>query len=193
MKKRYHHGDLREALLDAVLAEVAANGVDTVKVSALARRCGVSSGAPFKHFANREALLVAAAERSADQQHEAMERAAAGVGDPLESQRARGVAYVRWAVENPGGFRLLSRGEVIAASERLQGMSVAFREQLDATLGAERPGEHTPALTARTAGALAGTALVYGLAKMLVDGTLGDRSPEEAEQIANEVTAMLGG
>lgn len=193
MKTRYHHGDLREALLDAVLAEVQAGGVDGVKVSALARRCGVSSAAPFKHFGSRLDILVAAAERAADQQLEAMGRAAAAVSDPGETQRAAGVAYVRWAVENPGAFRLLASGVVFRASERLQAQSAAFREQLDATLGEARPGEVTPALTERTAGALAGTALVYGLAKLLVDGQLGERTPEEAAQIAHEVTALLGG
>lgn len=191
-RRTYHHGDLREALLDAVLTVVAEEGVHAVKVSALARRCGVSSGAPFRHFTNREALLVAAAERAVDGQLAAMDAAAEQVTDPLEAERARGVAYIRWAVEHPGAFRLLQDPALIRASERLTRQAEAFQSQLDGVLGARQVGEVAPEMARRTAGALAGMALLGGLAKMLVDGALGERTPEEAERLAWEVTGVLG-
>jgi len=191
-KHRYHHGDLREALLEAVFDVVATEGVAAVKVSALARACGVSSGAPFRHFASREALLVAAAERAADQQLAAMHSAAEGLSDPMAAQRAQGVAYVRWAVENPGAFRLLDRADIVDASDRIRSQGLAFRSQLDATVGAHDAAPVTPALARRTAAALAAQALIYGLAKMIVDGVLGEVDPDDAERLAMEVTAVLG-
>jgi len=191
-KRGYHHGDLREALLDAVFDVVAEGGVSGVKVSALARACGVSAAAPFRHFPTREALLVAAAERAADEQVAVMERAASGAGSPAEAERARGVGYVRWAVENPGAFKLLDQPEIIDASERLRGLSDAYRQQLDAVVGHGDASTATPALARRTAAALAAQALVYGLAKMIVQGTLGDIGPDDAERLAQEVTGVLG-
>ena len=188
----YHHGDLREALLDAAVRTVEDLGIDAVKVSALARECGVSSAAPFRHFASREALLVAAAERAAAGQAQVLQRAAEAQTDPIRVQQAMGVAYVRWAVENPGEFTLLSNGAILEASAHLQRESEEFVAQLDAILGDARHSEVAPELVGRTAAGLGAQAMVYGLAKMLVDGVLGPRTPDEAERLAWEVTSLLG-
>jgi AcrR family transcriptional regulator len=55
----YHHGDLRDALVEAALQDVERGGPEAVSISALAKRLGVSQPAPYRHFADREALLVA--------------------------------------------------------------------------------------------------------------------------------------
>jgi AcrR family transcriptional regulator len=188
----YHHGDLRQALVDAAAAVVAKDGVDALKVSALAERLGVTDGAPFRHFESRLALLVAVAEEGAGRMVERMDAAAAGIEDPLEVQRARGVAYVRFAVEEPGHFRVLTRAEVIAASPRLQEMSAAFETTLDAVLGRRHKGASSPELVFRSAGMLAAQALTYGLARMITDGLLGEITASQAERLAYEITGVLG-
>src|SRR3984893_1463665 len=55
----YHHGDLRDALVQAALHEVELGGPEAVNISALAKKLGVSQPAPYRHFADREALLEA--------------------------------------------------------------------------------------------------------------------------------------
>jgi AcrR family transcriptional regulator len=55
----YHHGDLRDALVQAALQQVELGGPETVSISALAKKLGVSQPAPYRHFADREALLTA--------------------------------------------------------------------------------------------------------------------------------------
>src|ERR1700737_2625029 len=55
----YHHGDLRDALVQAALHEVELGGPEAVNISALAKKLGVSQPAPYRHFADREALLTA--------------------------------------------------------------------------------------------------------------------------------------
>jgi AcrR family transcriptional regulator len=55
----YHHGDLRDALVQAALQDVEGGGPEAVNISALAKKLGVSQPAPYRHFADREALLVA--------------------------------------------------------------------------------------------------------------------------------------
>src|SRR5712671_2011443 len=55
----YHHGDLRDALVQAALGQVELGGPEAISISALAKILGVSQPAPYKHFADREALLVA--------------------------------------------------------------------------------------------------------------------------------------
>src|SRR6476661_5074234 len=55
----YHHGDLREALVQAALQEAEQGGPEAINISALAKKLGVSQPAPYRHFADREALLAA--------------------------------------------------------------------------------------------------------------------------------------
>jgi AcrR family transcriptional regulator len=55
----YHHGDLRDALVQAALQDVERGGPEAVNISALAKTLGVSQPAPYRHFADREALLAA--------------------------------------------------------------------------------------------------------------------------------------
>ena len=57
--KTYHHGDLREALIQAALREVELGGPEAISIKALAKQLGVSQPAPYRHFADREALLQA--------------------------------------------------------------------------------------------------------------------------------------
>jgi AcrR family transcriptional regulator len=57
--KTYHHGDLRDSLVQAALAEAERGGPEAISIKALAKKLGVSQPAPYRHFADREALLEA--------------------------------------------------------------------------------------------------------------------------------------
>ena len=187
----YHHGDLRRALVEAAALAIAADGVDALKVSDLAARLGVTVGAPFRHFESRLALLVAVAEEGARRLIERMDAAAAKETEPLEQQRARGIAYVRFAVEECGYFRAITRAEVYAASTFLQEVSAASDQMLDSVLGRVK-GTGSSRIVRRSAGLLAAQALTYGLARMITDGLLGRIDAEQAERLAYEVTGVLG-
>ena len=188
MSKKYHHGDLRAALIQATIETVAEKGIHAVKVSALARELGVSSAAPFRHFSSRIDLLVAAAEFAAGEWMQAVEEATAHAQSPLHAQRLVGVTYVRFAVANPGHFRLLTSGEIVAASELLTQLNAADAEVMDAVLGEHR---NEPAAR-RTAGTLAAEAITLGLSQMIVDGLLGEVSVEQAAELADQVMGVLG-
>jgi AcrR family transcriptional regulator len=189
---RYHHGDLRRALLDAARAVVAKDGVDAVRLNALAKRLRVSVAAPFRHFASKDALLVALAEEGATRMVDAMNAAAAAASDPLEAERARGVAYVRFVVSEPGYFRVLARKEILAQSPLLAQMESSQHALMEAVLGRHHAGDNSPALVQRSAGLLAAQALTYGLARMIDDGILGDVDVDAAAALAVEVTDVLG-
>lgn len=191
-KGDYHHGDLRSALLLAARRVVAREGVDGVRINALARSLRVSVAAPFRHFASRDALLVALAEEGAEKMVEAMATAAARASDPLDAERAKGIAYVRFVVSEPGYFRVLCRPEILAQSRLLAHLSSSSQSLMNAVLGRDHPGEHSPAVVLRSAGTLAAQALTYGLARMIADGLLGDVNVDDAEALAVEVTGVLG-
>src|ERR671929_1278117 len=100
----YHHGALKTALLDAGEALLDEGGAGAVSLREAARRAGVSATAPYRHFADKEALLAALATRGFEQFGAAFEDAARDESDPLA---AMGLAYVRFALARPGRFRLM--------------------------------------------------------------------------------------
>ncbi|MEM6929799.1 MAG: TetR/AcrR family transcriptional regulator [Myxococcota bacterium] len=190
--RSYHHGDLRRALVEAGAQLAAEGGVGAVKTSTLAKQLGVSSGAPFRHFPTREALLVTIAEEGARQQLSAMHEAAEGLDHPGEAQQAMGIAYVRWAVERPGYFRVLSRAESIAGSDLLRAQSQLHLDRMDADFASKQADPNVRLLTGHSAAVLAARAMVFGLARMCVDGLLGDVDADTAARLAQEITDVLG-
>lgn len=106
--RRYHHGDLRAALLDAAEAELAARGVEGFSLRSVAKRAGVSHAAPAHHFGDVNGLLTALAaegfRRFLATQHARESQAAS---DPRSQVLASGFGYVEFAMRWPAMFRLL--------------------------------------------------------------------------------------
>lgn len=110
---RYHHGDLRNALVEAATALAREGGPDAVVLREVARRVGVSAAAAYHHFASHEAIVQAVKHRSMTILTGQMRSALAAVpggSDPAASARARlrmlGSAYLRFAADEPGLFRI---------------------------------------------------------------------------------------
>src|ERR1700751_3162917 len=169
--KPYHHGDLRRVLIDAALAlaEEAAEG----SVREAARRAGVSPGAPFRHFESRDALMLAVAEEAQRRFRAEIETALAQapVDDPLKRFRYFGLAYLRWAMRNPAHFEIISTGryfDLNKASElaRDNAELIALMAQM---LSEAASRGQLRALDLKEA-QIAGRALVYGFARMNIDG-----------------------
>jgi AcrR family transcriptional regulator len=172
-RSRYHHGNLREALIDATVRLIEEGGVETVSVREAAKRVGVSSGAPFRHFPTKTALLTAVAEQATrlllDEMTEALSRHT-GAG-PIERFRALGGAYMRWVMNHPTQFEVVSNRRVIdfAGSASLQPDNDKIRALMDDVLNEAREGGllRSGDLAAI---ALAARATAYGVARMYVDG-----------------------
>lgn len=106
-KKRdtYHHGDLRRALLDAARAEIAANGAASLSLASLARRAGVAQSAPYRHFADRDELLVAVAVEGFVEFTQALIAADGGVEKGALDRMS--AAYLRFGEQNVELYRLM--------------------------------------------------------------------------------------
>src|SRR3954465_8671585 len=171
--KPYHHGDLRRVLIDAALQMVSAGGAEAVSVRGAARRAGVSPGAPFRHFPSRDALMQAVAEEAQRRFRAEIEAGLAGApaGDPLGRFRCLGLAYLRWAMRNPTHFEIISSRRFFRHDESA-GVSHDNAELIDLT---ERTLAAAFAQGQLRSGELkriqiAGRALVYGFARMNIDG-----------------------
>ncbi len=108
--KPYHHGDLREEVLRLALAALETSAPEELTLRGLAREAGVSPMALYRHFADREALLVALASAGFEDLGGRM-HAVDRVKDSKAALIALGVVYVGFAVERPGLFRLMYGGQ----------------------------------------------------------------------------------
>jgi len=194
--KPYHHGDLRRVLIDAALQLVGEGGAEAVSVREAARRAGVSPGAPFRHFPSRDALMQAVAGEAQRRFRAEIEAALAEApaGDPLGRFRCLGLAYLRWAMRNPTHFEIISsrrffdhdraaaitrdNAELIELTERTLAEAFAAGQLRSADLKRVQ---------------IAGRALVYGFARMNIDGHFprwGVAGPE-AEQTAEAILDLF--
>lgn len=172
-KRGYHHGDLKEALCRAALEIVAEDGPRGVKLAEVCRRAGVSVAAPYRHFADKDALLAMVAERGFAEFAASLERACAKhqVGT-LARLEALGRAYVKFAREQPDMFRVMfgagfsktDHGDARTVADRALGVFVqtVVECQTAKTLPRGAPEKVGVALWAQ----------VHGLAALLLDADL---------------------
>lgn len=192
---KYHHGNLRQALLNAAEKLVEQTGPEDLSLRRLAREAGVSPAAPYHHFESRQALLAALSARGFQQLGAAMRRATGRQGDggALERLQAAGIAYVRFAVSKPALFRLMFSGFLTNRSEygELQRSADETFDVLSELVGetrGTRPSTDTASPVALTA-----WSTVHGLATLLIDGRLDvPISDRKASALAKEVTRTLG-
>jgi len=112
-KPAYHHGDLKSALMTAALAAVEQGGPDAVSLRDLAQSLGVSRAAPYRHFADRDALLAAVAAKGFEELTLVYEAALAGGGDGRERLRRGLVDYLEFARQRPGLHALMFESDFL--------------------------------------------------------------------------------
>ena len=104
----YHHGDLRAQLLEATRQLVEEKGPDQFSVSEACRRAGVSTAAPYKHFKDKDEMLHHIAHAGMERQRQQMlDELALYDAGTLDRIVAMGRVYVRFALAEPGVFRLM--------------------------------------------------------------------------------------
>lgn len=171
----YHHGNLRQAFLDATLDLAAETGLDQVSLREVARRVGVSSGAPFRHFKDRRALMTAIAEEATRQLRIRVERdQQSAQGDALDRLKVLGRSFLEWALHHPTQFRLVSSRHLFdfdASPSLAQHFGAVRSMTLSLVTQAQQAGQLPVSVPCEQLG-MALRASAYGLARMAVDGQL---------------------
>lgn len=200
----YHHGNLREALLQAGMELVRERGVDGFTLREVARRANVSHAAPYHHFRNKAHLIEALAIDGFAEFTRVLRRAwERPANHALDRLRAVGIAYVRFALEHKARFRLMNRPELRVADPQSGGedggrgsVQEAAAASYAVLLDGIRACQEQGLVPAGDPGplALASWSSVHGLAVLIMDGLLrpGDVSPDEGEKLAEAVTGVLG-
>ena len=149
------------------------DGISAVTVREVARRCGVSHGAPRRHFPTLALLLAAIAEMCFDELHHHLTNAKGGL-----KETAR--AYVAYAVEHPHAFDLITRHDVLAGSGReLRATSLPLLQQWQTRFAEQHP-------AAPNAAATAAWAAIHGVASLASRGAL-DLVGADSEELLDQL------
>lgn len=189
-RKAYHHGELRESLLEAAEAQLEKEGPAGLSLRKLGRELGVSPGAPYRHFEDKDGLLAALATRGFKRLRQMMLDAQEGAVDAEDRLRRGGIGYLRFASSNRELFRLMF-GWMPARDvpELYESGDQAFAVLVDILTACARDGllRQSPL----EAGLLAWSA-VHGAAFLLIDEGLKvcDVKPD-AEEVANRLHASM--
>jgi AcrR family transcriptional regulator len=170
-RNRYHHGDLRRALLDEALRTIQQDGVDALTLRTIGLALGVSRTALYRHFADKRALLSAVATEGFRLLRERLLDAWGSGG--VREFNAMGVAYVRFAMANPSHYRVMFGGFVDNAprdEELMREATAAFQALVDALVALQKDGsvrKDDPLQLARFI-----WAAVHGISMLIIDGQL---------------------
>src|SRR5271163_1887808 len=168
-KTDYHHGRLRQALIETAVKTIAQHGVDALSLRELAARAGVSPGAPYHHFPNRSDLLASIAQEG------------------FTRLEALGLAYVTFAVSSLGYFRVMFHGDSTSSGPTDAGLR-AFHILGDAVVACQQEGV-APKGDATGLVFVAWSA-VHGFATLWVDRALPFEGLEP-ERLAPEIGRLI--
>lgn len=181
----YHHGNLRESLVQATADLIAEFGPKGFTLAEAARRVGVSAAAPYRHFRGRDDLLEEVARQGFDDFADRLEAAFdEGRPTPLSAFLRTGQAYLDFAREFPGhyismfesGLNIAGNSELIRASDRAKGVIVAASRALSAHL----PENQRPPAT-MVANHI--WAMSHGVVELFGRGKPGARAPFSASEM----------
>jgi AcrR family transcriptional regulator len=191
VRRSYHHGDLKNALIETALEQIAHDGVQALSLREVARRAGVSHTASYRHFPSKESLVAAIAEQGFRRLSASMREAILPhTDDPLAALQASGVAYVEFGVSCPDHLNVMFSGEI--AHERYPGLAGASKEAHALLTSIVQQGLQTGHLRGsdeRTV-ALAAWSIVHGLAQLIAGGQL-DVQRTAIREVALAVTRLL--
>jgi AcrR family transcriptional regulator len=161
--ERYHHGDLRAALVEEGLKRLKDGPADELSLREMARNVGVSATAVYRHFPDKAALLDALSAEGDAQMAVAFEKAMAKEKPGLAAFNAMGRAYVHFALKNPSLFRLMMTADSKSSLPDSRGRSMLVKAIEEMSGG--RAGQAV--LDVRM---MRAWAIVHGLAMLMLDG-----------------------
>ena len=199
LKQGYHHGDLRNAVVNEALRLLEQEGHSEFSLRDLARRVGVSAAALYAHFADKSALRAAIATAGFIQLRQAVEAAIGEDNDLMGQFLHMGSAYVRFGIGRPALYKLMFASEDLPAKRaeypELEGAAeAAFSLVTDMLERMQRRGLVRPGNP--EADALSVWAHVHGLTSLIITGRVEcacEPAPAPAELVAASLMTLVSG
>lgn len=170
-RDRYHHGDLRRALLDEALRTIQQDGVEALTLRTIGVRLGVSRTALYRHFTDKRALLSSVATEGFRLLTERLLNAWKAGG--IRGFNAMGVAYIRFAMGNPSHYRVMFGGFVDDGprdDDLTRESTAAFQALVDAIVALQQEGAVRKDDALQLAQFI--WAVVHGVSMLIIDGQL---------------------
>lgn len=189
----YHHGNLRQALLDAAINEIRQHGVEKLSLRALARSLGVSQTAPYRHFADKDSLLAELATEAFDALADAVRAKLDSTKSAFENTVAAGNAYLEFGLNNPEKYRLMF-GTGIQNREDFPLLKIAGNGAFELLFSLIEAGQKTGVFVSGSSALLANAcwSALHGFVLLSIDGMFARRelpaSPEAMQQFQIEFT-----
>jgi AcrR family transcriptional regulator len=168
-QRKYHHGDLRTALVSAGLDLLKERAVDDLSLREVARNVGVSATAVYRHFPDKQALHYAMCQQGAEEMGAVQAQAVVDAGGGQKGFEAAGRAYIYFALANPALYRLMMTTKSSADHYEMDSSAMGSAMQLLKNCVAEvlpptaSPLEHKVM-------ALHSWSLVHGISMLMLDG-----------------------
>ena len=182
---QYHHGDLRQALLEEALRTIQADGVEHLTLRAVGEKLGVSRTALYRHFSDKQALLAVVGREGFRMLRLALTAAWEAQGRGRKGFEAMGVAYVQFGVTHPSHYRVMFGRFIESCSkdaEFIQEATAAFQVLVDSLVEQQQAGlvrRDDPIILARFI-----WSIVHGIAMLVIDGQL--RGVDERGEALNQ-------
>lgn len=195
--KSYHHGDLRNALIQAGLELLADGGAQELNLRKVARRAGVSHAAPYRHFSDKQALIAAINEEGFYWLAERIQSTLRELPDePFEQLLGVALAYVRFAQENPWLMREMFSGLTIER-ETFGSLQTASKTVYRLYVEVLRRGQEREKIVEGDPAALAGVlwSALHGLAMLIIENQMRPYAdgPEGTESVTRYTIEVLYG
>lgn len=193
MEERYHHGDLRQALLTLAKQQLTSQGIESLSLRAISREAGVSHAAAYRHFPNKEALVAALACAGFEQlQTFVAGEVAQYAEDPTEQFFQCGIAYVTFAINNATLFRLMFG---VSGVDRLQypATHAAAQTSFGVLVGTIERGQAAGLIGSGEPRQLAFTAwaAVHGLATLALQDQITPQGTIDPERLVRNSAKLL--
>ncbi len=195
--KPYHHGDLRNALIQAGLELLAEGGAQELDLRKVARRAGVSHAAPYRHFSDKQALIAAINEVGFHMLAERIRSTLREVPDePFEHLLGVALAYVRFAKENPWLMREMFSGITIER-ENFESLHTASKSVYRLYAEVIRNGQERGKIVDGDPTALAGVlwSVLHGLAMLIIENQMRPYAdgPEGTDRVTRYTIEVIYG
>jgi AcrR family transcriptional regulator len=191
--RTYHHGDLRDALVRSALDILVTEGPEALTLRGVARAAGVSQAAPYRHFADRRALVAAVAEEG----FKRLQRAMFGDGESAPSRlgfRDVGLGYVSFGQNNPALYRVMF-GPEVARQDDLPSLASTSGAVLDHVRAAIEALQAQKVIAPGDARAIAISvwSMLHGLVMLILDGQTADAGMPTEQLVAETIRIMMFG
>jgi AcrR family transcriptional regulator len=200
--KPYHHGNLREALLNAALRLISEVGPTAFTLREVARRAGVSHNAPYRHFKDRDELMAAVSTQGYEELTGALLDAGEQEPGTLARLKGAGLAYVKFALRRPEHFTVMFDAPASKPSEKVcfnpakmkikypqaaEAAERSFRTLMNYVAASQQEGLLRAGDTKELA--LLTWSIVHGIAKLAITGRFPFSSKNEVVRFAEYVIA----